>query len=65
MLKSDRFLQKQPLFSCVSLRGAVNRRTFALAIGTQADRYAPHLPERHDAAEVGKPRLRLLIEMIS
>ena len=36
MLKSDRFLQKQPLFSCISLRGAVNRRTFALAIGTQA-----------------------------
>ena len=36
MLKSDRFLQKQPLFSCIFLRGAVNRRTFALAIGTQA-----------------------------
>ena len=36
MLKSDRFLQKQPLFSCIFLRGADIRRTFALAIGTQA-----------------------------
>ena len=36
MRKHDRFLQKSALFLCISLRGADIRRTFALAIGTQA-----------------------------
>ena len=47
---------RKPPYLCTRNRDASN---------TCTDRYAPHLPERRDAAEVGKPRLRLLIEMIS
>ena len=36
MRNCDRFSQKSALFLCISLRGADIRRTFALAIGTQA-----------------------------
>ena len=36
MRKYDCFLQKSAFFLCISLRGADIRRTFALAIGTQA-----------------------------
>ena len=36
MRKYDRFSQKSAVFLCISLRGADIRRTFALAIGTQA-----------------------------
>ena len=36
MRNCDRFSQKSAVFLCISLRGADIRRTFALAIGTQA-----------------------------